>query len=621
MAILFPSLETIKNLRPYPTEWELTLIWFLVENLSDDFEVYFQPFLNGDMPDIIIMKKNAWVIIIEVKDWVFKNYYIDEEKNWRLQSNKAYLKSPFAQVNKYKENLFNLHINELLTETIYKKSIYSIISTLVYFHCETEEEIMNFTGYEMIDEAKYPKYLWWDSLNSDVLSSIIKKFRLDVTSTYFTDEIYESFKRYLKPPLHVLEQWEFLSLTKNQEELSKSAEPYFRKIKGVAGSWKTIILANRAVNAHKRHKDKVLILTYNITLKNYIHDNISKVRAEFNWENFYINSYHSFITTELNNLWIRINVPEWIENTDTYLEENYYSNMNLLEWKTVKKYKTILIDEWQDYKEEWFRILQKYFLEEWGEFIVFWDEKQNVYERKLDEDKKVSVPWMRWGWKTLKESFRLSEGIAKLSTEFQMYYFKDKYDFEEIKTIEKQQSFDFQKWIIEHHFLDETFSGVSLLDSIWDIVVSTVKKKNISPNDICFVSSDIKWIRVFEKNIRNKTKEKHTIMFETHEEFKEIQSKSNNEAKLKKECDRVRKGRKWNFWLNAWTMKFSSIHSFKWLEADTLFLIINSKDDNDELIYTSMTRARNNLVIINVNNTRYKEFFYKNTELINSFII
>ena len=61
--------------------------------------------------------------------------------------------------------------------------------------------------------------------------------------------------------------------TKKQLQLSES-KPGEQKIKGIVGAGKTIVLAKRAVNAHKRTDEKVLILTYNISLKNYIHVSI-----------------------------------------------------------------------------------------------------------------------------------------------------------------------------------------------------------------------------------------------------------------------------------------------------------------------------------------------------------
>lgn len=84
MAQIFPSLDTIRQFKVQPTEGEWTLLLFLNKVLDDTFEVYFNPFLNGDRPDIIILKKQGGVFIIEVKDWDLDLYKLDEHKNWRL---------------------------------------------------------------------------------------------------------------------------------------------------------------------------------------------------------------------------------------------------------------------------------------------------------------------------------------------------------------------------------------------------------------------------------------------------------------------------------------------------------------------------------------------------------
>lgn len=55
----------------------------------------------------------------------------------------------------------------------------------------------------------------------------------------------------------------------------------------------------------------------------------------------------------------------------------------------LEKYETILIDEIQDYKTSWIRILKEYFLVPNGEFIVFGDEKQNIYDLELGDQSKT----------------------------------------------------------------------------------------------------------------------------------------------------------------------------------------------------------------------------------------
>ena len=116
MAIFFPKYEDILNLRVKPEEGELYVLEFLKSNLDDSFEIYFNPFLNGDRPDVIIMKEGQGVLIIEVKDYNLESYELDERKNWKVKNISQPIKSPLSQVMQYKENLFNLHIENLLAK-------------------------------------------------------------------------------------------------------------------------------------------------------------------------------------------------------------------------------------------------------------------------------------------------------------------------------------------------------------------------------------------------------------------------------------------------------------------------------------------------------------------------
>ena len=144
MAKIFPTLENIKRLKVAPTDGEWFLLNYLIENLPDDVEIYFQPFLNGDMPDIILMKKGVGVSIIEVKDWHLPHYKIDSNNIWSLKKNDQVIKSPFHQVDNYKDNLFNLHISGLLEKKIRNNMFYGRIQTFVYFHKATKKAIYNF---------------------------------------------------------------------------------------------------------------------------------------------------------------------------------------------------------------------------------------------------------------------------------------------------------------------------------------------------------------------------------------------------------------------------------------------------------------------------------------------
>lgn len=86
MAIFIPSIEKIKKFKVPPTDGELSLLTFLERTLDNSFEVYFNPYLNGDRPDVLIMRKGYGVMVIEVKDWNLDNFTLNEKKEMDLQS-------------------------------------------------------------------------------------------------------------------------------------------------------------------------------------------------------------------------------------------------------------------------------------------------------------------------------------------------------------------------------------------------------------------------------------------------------------------------------------------------------------------------------------------------------
>lgn len=591
MAIFYPALEEIKHLKQKPTHGELHALSIL-NGLSNEYEVYFQPFINGNNPDIIVMRRCYGVLIIEVKDWKLNNYIIDRHNDeWILRKENTHIKSPIKQISTYKDDLYNLSIPSLLSYKIKDAKYYGIVTTAIYFHSERSEDINH-----KIKTDKFCPAYGYDNLtieNLEVYS--LKKQK----SNLFSDDLYKEFQRILKPSFHTLEQATEVRLSKKQSLLAKSSAKQ-QKIRGVAGSGKTLVLSQRAVNSHVRHKDKVLILTYNITLRNYIHDQISRVRQEFNWKYFYINHYHAFIVAEANNHEIKdfdvddIDIFSQVENK-------------------IQKYQSIFIDEIQDYKEEWIKIIKRYFLEKDGEFVVFGDEKQNIYNIEL-VDKKPNTT-IKGAWAKLDESFRLSNEILELSEKFQNKFFPEKYEID--KAIPQQQSLVLSKSSIEYfNFEDKTLSELS------SFIINTCKNSSIQPQDICILGHSNNLLRDLDYKIRKETNQKTYTTFETHEMLEYFKKKYPNDPHaIQCAVKEVQRNKRFNFWMNAGGMKLSTIHSFKGWEINTLFLIIdgNSKFESDEVIYTAITRCRNRLYLINIHDKKYDDFF--RSELINSLLI
>jgi hypothetical protein len=626
MAKIFPTLDVITKGKVPPTEGELHLLNYLSESFDVDAEVYFQPFFNGDRPDIIIIHKIKGIIIIEVKDWHLSSYFLDEKNDWHVKKNGAVIRSPFAQVFAYKKNIFEIHVNGLLEKKLKNPNFYKIISCFVYFYCESKESLecffkqqienykiqikenltkhqqglktdRNFDAYEKKDKWLNGKLY---QFTRDLFTCITKdqlgkklQFPFRAECVVYPESVYQEILRNLNPPYHYANQGAFIEYTKKQAQLVISSSGRREKIKGVAGSGKTTVLAKLAVNAHKRHGGRVLILTFNLTLKSYIHDKISEVREAFNWGFFDIINYHKFMSMSFNRFGKNISRDEDIDT--------YYSDESAFDGCEIEpKYQTILIDEVQDYKPEWVKIIRKYFLAIDGEMVLFGDEKQNIYEREVDERKMTRTPNGFGAWQELWRGFRYNDYfMSHLASDFRELFFKGNEESVEEEDIDIYKTQPMligmalnQCVVYQHNQLLELVTHIFKLAKI----------NKVHPNDMVILSSNITQMVEIDFLIRTDENfnEKTLTTFEVKEGL--------SPTILDKDIKKIRASKKFGFNHNSGVLKISTIHSFKGYESPTVFLIINERD-SAELVYVGLTRAKFNLVVFVPSNSRFEKFF------------
>ncbi|WP_336783317.1 nuclease-related domain-containing DEAD/DEAH box helicase [Paenibacillus illinoisensis] len=606
MAIFFPTLDVVKQLKVLPTEGEWHLLEFLADYLDDTYEVFFQPQLNGDNPDIIVLRKGTGAWIIEVKDWHLQHYYVKRENIWGLVNHRGDIKSPLDQVQRYKDNMYSLHIEGLLESKVWNSSMYAVFQTAVYFHNETEERAQAFVHKEARSDHRYFDILGKNSLNAARMRQLLRKRRLDRTSKLFTDDVYINCLRYLKPSLHGIENTEPIIYNKKQIELIQSKSVH-QKIKGVAGSGKTLVLAKRAVNAFLRTEGRVLVLTFNISLKNYIHDQISRIREDIAWNNFEIINYHQFFNSKCNNL-------NLIPHRNDYENVDFFTPYK----ESIIPYDVVLIDEIQDFRIEWQRIIRQFFLVDNGEFVLFGDEKQNIYGRELEQQKiKTTVPG---AWNKLEETYRLSNRVCELVSTYQESFLTHKYekdDFQLLLDFSSPKSESLQYYYTNEHSTDHVGDLYKMIRSM-----------GAHPNDVCFLGMNVDILQKFDFYIRDRFKERTTTTFESLETNRKLIEENHDSQSLKMQIDELRRSKKANFWMNASTTKLSTIHSFKGWEINNLVLIIEGTTEGtkpeelntmDELIYTGLTRCKKNLLIVNIANEKYHSFFAEHHSLFDRF--
>src|SRR5680860_307835 len=114
-----------------PEDGELALLTFLKE-LDNSYEIYFQPNLNMDRLDIVVVRKGYGVIVIEVKNFTSINSFVYNQDNHK--------ESPAGQVKRYKNNLYDFHINGLAEKKVNDSRYFGIVKCSLYLHGQTKEE-------------------------------------------------------------------------------------------------------------------------------------------------------------------------------------------------------------------------------------------------------------------------------------------------------------------------------------------------------------------------------------------------------------------------------------------------------------------------------------------------
>jgi superfamily I DNA/RNA helicase len=140
-----------------------------------------------------------------------------------------------------------------------------------------------------------------------------------------------------------------------------------------------------------------------------------------------------------------------------------------------------------------------------------------------------------------------------------------------------------------------------------------IHRYQLHPNDIAIVSSKVEWLIPLNETL--KQTEKTKVMFEEAQELDVIAAIAGRDSlQFREEIKTIRRRKKAFFMQNSGLIKLSTIHSFKGLEAQTVFCII-APEDEAEMIYTGMTRARRNLVIFDSSAGRFRAFFKEHLPL------
>ncbi len=571
------------------------------------------PDIHGDKPDFVVVRPNKGILLVTIFEDDIHQYIhaVDEKENivlgvMRDESGKDIL-SPLNIINTYQQNLIRLHMEDMLAKTLVHPSNWGLVKKMVVFSKNSLEDVRGFFSEQ---ELKYISVFGQDIYtDTNLQHDLLRLTYLTRDNQAFDDRTMRSFLRVISPRWHSYKQGKHVNLTPVQNRLARSVADTMQKISGVAGSGKTQVLATRAVNAQIRTGKDVLVLTFNIALANYMRYRIGEIRADFPWYKITVSHFHQFFKAQANRCGLQTRLLS-------------YDNVAFFKGHEddVKKYAAIFIDEVQDYKTEWLQMLNRYFLEEHGEFVVFGDPKQNIYKRPLDTDGNIRIGFIGGRWnQQLKDSMRfVNPQLAKLAMDYQSFYFKNM-PTDIIDTAVQRNTFtQIKHWNIGHNIDARTIAS----NCLW--VVETFKLK---ASEVAVLSQSGDLLREIDYDCRHHWGKKTVTTFASKEDYMLLRQRLNIKEgenamanyKFKRDKEALDHNEKVNFSFDTDALRISTIHSFKGWEAPTVILVLQPEASGDrfsvsenensaELIYTAITRAKENLFILNLGNEKYLEF-------------
>ena len=436
MALMVPG-----SIPSKASQGEKTLYSILRDCLPDDFLVWYEPQIEGLLPDFVILSPTFGLLVLEVKGWSAAQIVQADGYFFKVQENKKGVerleshKSPLRQgrdyfssiMDKFKQYpvltqaegrhqgklLFPVGVGAVMPNmTSAQSQEASILPILPQPQVAYRDELlewMNFGERELIQRLKemFTTHFSFMALTNDQISTI-KGILHPETVVREKPATAESVPTGVELPQNTSV---IVTLDVRQEQLARNLGDGHRVIAGVAGSGKTLVLLARAKFLADRHPNhRILVICFNITLAASLRSLLERDTKNPH--------YHTQIKVIHFNDWAksllgRLPVPtERLrgEAYDEYLGEQVLKVLS--QTSLDRKWDAVLIDEAHTFHPNWFRCcISALKNPEDGDLLIVCDANQRLIKRGNFTWKSVGVKAQ--GRRTIKltENYRNTQEI------------------------------------------------------------------------------------------------------------------------------------------------------------------------------------------------------------------
>ena len=580
--VIYPPMAVLNQLRQPLTAGERKVFDLFNRHLPEGWEIYIQPHLNGLRPDFVLLHPNGGIGVFEVKDWDLNamRYFTQKDEwghsLWAEKDGQSFCRqedNPVSKVNQYRKEIFDLYCPRLQ-----KGNGWAAITAGVIFPFAQADQVKRLFApfLQSTSDDRYAKYQpvsGMSELASGDISAVFPEFSRK-GSWVMSENRARDLRGWLVEPDFATTQRTPLTLDRNQRSLAESrTETGYRRIKGPAGSGKSLILAARAARLANEGKS-VLVATFNITLWHYLRDLIVRdLDAPHRLRNIQFTHFH---------LWCKHACEDvgWENRYNALWEGGPHGDvLNVILPELAQKavnqpgatrYDAILVDEGQDYRPFWWNILRQVCKPD-GEMLLVADATQDVYgtAKSWTDDVMKGAGFPGGRWAQLHVSYRLPPDALNLARSFaEAFLPQDAIDLPE----PEQGSLDLYPCNLRWVQCDPDEAEKACSDEILSMMRQT-GKNGMANADITMLASDMKSgaavvQRLSEYGIR------------AVDTFSEDKQESRR--------------RKMGFYMGDAKIKATTLHSFKGWEARLLVVYISEAAHMESLalVYAGLTRLK-----------------------------
>jgi hypothetical protein len=546
----------------------------------DGFTIFEQPHINSMKPDFVLLHPQRGIVIIEVKDWNLASDTYENGGYIRGTDGKTHKKNPINQVENYKKGILKSElINSVLLSENYT-NYFGCIETIVYFHGTSKWQAINFceagnthTKIWTIEDINFianednqltpSKHTYALSRENSIfnanglLEALVKELSIHLQ---YADYNYERRKPYI--------------LTREQKALSDLSPGSIRRWSGVAGSGKSLILAEKAVKALKDNR-RVLVLTFNITLRHYLRDLCSQQFGQGSYigerrklrKDLTIIHFHELLKVIMTEHEIEVDfdnedgnlADRWMNAITQYLSHNPIS--------PLFKYDYILIDEGQDFIGEWIRFLKQFYTMQ-GELFIVYDKAQDLFNHGvwIEDSEQVRSIGFRGRPGNLKYTLRLPNNMVQ-----------------RIQAVRKNLQVDAEEILVQQNEQISLFQTEYWYNYRANYIPDKLKQLEFHINELR-VTNDWEDITILTTN--------ENTGAEIVEFFERGGVRTSHVYDLQRERDRERRrNEKWKFHGGTGRLKVCSFHSYKGWQTPNIILVLDAPSTrylNSYIVYSEL---------------------------------